>query len=209
MAKKQAHPTLLLTGFEPFGGSPVNPSQQVIETLAAEGIEGFNLETLLLPVDRMKAPGILHRSLDRLEPDIALCLGEASGRSRISIERVAVNLMDFRMPDNTGQTAEDEPVIPGAPAAYFTSLPHRDVLNALLEAGIPAELSMSAGTYLCNQVCFFLMHHRALRGWDIPAGFIHLPSLPEQAAAARGGVPSMSLELMAKAVRIVVGVVGQ
>lgn len=205
--------TVLLTGFEPFGGSMVNPSQMVIETLRSTGMEGVRLETVLLPVDYKKAPGILHRALDSIQPDIAICLGEASGRSRISIERVAVNLLDFRIPDNQGQTIEDEPVIPGAPAAYFTSLPHKHLLNGLLEEGIPAELSMSAGTYLCNQVCFFLMYHRALRGWEIPAGFIHLPSLPEQAAAmaAQGktNVPSMSLEVMVMGVRKVVEVLSQ
>jgi pyroglutamyl-peptidase len=191
---------LLLTGFEPFGGSTINPSEQVIRRLDQASITDARVHTRLLPVDRVCAPQQLIDCIHTLRPGAIICFGEAAGRTAISIERAAINLLDFRIPDNTGSQAVDEPVVPGGPAAYFSTLPVRALYTSLLDSDIPAELSLSAGTYLCNQVFYSLMHDLSLNGRSIPAGFIHLPALPEQAAQQKKSLPTMGLELMVEAV---------
>jgi pyroglutamyl-peptidase len=185
---------VLVTGFEPFGGSQVNPSEQVICALRQIKIPGVALTTVLLQVHRRQGPRELIHSVQTVSPDAVLCLGEAAGRAAISIERIAVNLLDFRIPDNAGEQVVDEPVIPGGPAAYFTSLPVRKIQKAMEEKKIPSELSHSAGTYLCNQVLYYLLHHIATESLKTIAGFIHLPALPQQAALRPVLIPSMSLE---------------
>jgi pyroglutamyl-peptidase len=135
-----------------------------------------------------------------------VCLGEAGRRAGLSIERVAVNLIDDSIPDNAGEKWEDRPDVAGGPAAYFTTLPVKVMQQAMLEAGVPAELSLSAGAFLCTQVAYTLLHALAVRqlAETVPAGFIHLPRLPEQAAAAQlahpesGALPSLSLETMVR-----------
>lgn len=198
---------LLITGFEPFGGSTVNPSAKVITALATNPPEGIVTVTQLLPVDCSLAPSTLINILSVEHPDGVICLGEASGRQAVSVERVAVNLLDFRIPDNAGIQKIDEAVIPGGPAAYFSTLPVRQISQAILDAHIPAELSLSAGSYLCNQVLYHLLHFITVSDWKIPAGFIHLPSLPEQAANKNGGIPSMCLETAYQAVLTAIRVV--
>ncbi len=196
---------ILLTGFEPFDDSPVNPSEQVVKRLAQRGVEGVELCTAILPVARLEGPQALLQALEQHQPEAALCLGQSGGRARLSIERVAVNLLDYEGADNRGQTSRDEPVNAGGPAAYFATLPVRRLLEAVQAAGVPADLSLSAGSYLCNQVLYTLLHHLAMHQLSIPAGFIHLPYLPEQVAAmqGRGLVPSMALETMAKGIEAV------
>jgi pyroglutamyl-peptidase len=190
---------MLLTGFEPFGGSAVNPSIQVVRALAGR-IDGVDVSTAMLPVDHISGPATLVLALETYKPDAVLCLGLASGRSALSIERVAVNLADYAIADNTGAVVTDEPVVPGGPAAYFVTLPVRAMLAAVLAAGVPAELSLSAGTFLCNQVLYTLLHHLAVNNLAIPAGFIHMPALPEQGAeriaSSKSQIPTMSLDTM-------------
>jgi len=193
---------ILLTGFEPFNKSPINPSKQVVEALAADGVPGIDFETAILPVDSELGPAVLLQVVDTVQPEAVLCLGQASRRAVISIERVAVNLLDFRIPDNAGNQVSDQPVVPGGPAAYFTTLPVREIFETLKEKGIPAELSLSAGAYLCNQVIYQLLHHLQSREMNIPAGFIHLPDLPEQSAQRSAPSPSMSLETMIQGIRL-------
>jgi pyroglutamyl-peptidase len=164
-------------------------------------LEGIEIIPACLPVDRALAPTALVQAIDACQPEGVLCLGQASGRSAISIERLAVNLLDFSIPDNAGMQAVDEPVVPGGPAAYFVTLPVRRVLRAIQQEGIPAGLSLTAGAYLCNQVLYVLLHTLTERGLDIPAGFIHLPALPEQAAQAKNSMPSMSVETSIIAVK--------
>jgi pyroglutamyl-peptidase len=195
---------VLLTGFEPFGGSPINPSEQVIHALDGQLIGGMKIAGVVLPVDRQRAPLALRKALEDTHPAAVACLGEATRRPVISIERVAVNLLDFRIPDNTGTQPIDQPVEENAPAAYFSTLPVRVLLNTLHMAGVPAELSLTAGSYLCNQIFYTLMHILATRNTKIPGGFIHLPALPEQAAQMDTPCPSMSLETDLKAIRLVI-----
>jgi pyroglutamyl-peptidase len=194
---------LLLTGFEPFNSSLINPSQAAVQRLASCPPAGIELFTAILPVEHRRGPEALLRALDVSCPEAVVCLGEA-GRESLSIERVGVNLIDDTIPDNAGEQWLDQPVVPGGPAAYFTTLPARAMQCAILEAGVPAELSLSAGAFLCNQIAYTLLHYLATRRGDemIPAGFIHLPRLPEQAAALKLAhpeknlAPSMSLETM-------------
>lgn len=188
---------ILLTGFEPFGGSAINPSTLVVQKLGTDAIG-----TAILPVDRVRGPQALLAALDQHQPDVLLMLGQAAGRAAISIERVAVNLMDYRIADNSGQMVTDEPIAPNAPAAYFATLPVRAMLNALLAAGIPAELSLSAGAYLCNQVMYVALHHIAQRGLPTRAGFVHLPMLPEQVTAEPRVLPSMALATIVEGVAV-------
>ena len=196
---------VLLTGFEPFGGSQVNPSEQVVRTLARDGVPGVALHSVILPVDRQGGPATLLNAVRALHPDAILCLGEAARRMAIAIERVAINLLDYRMADNAGHQAIDEPIVPDGPAAYFVTLPVRTILEAVRMAGIPAELSLSAGAFLCNQVTYELLHYLTTHQLDIPAGFVHLPALPEQVTNAYPPVPSMALETMARGICAVIG----
>ncbi len=193
---------ILLTGFEPFGGSEVNPSEQVVRAIARRPPRRVRLATAILPVDQQKGPAALWSAVEQHWPEAVLCLGEAAGRTAISIERVAVNLLDYRIADNAGNQVSDQPIVAEGPAAYFVTLPVRALLTALQEAGIPAELSLSAGTFLCNQVTYVLLHRLHESGRALPAGFIHLPALPEQAARRSPPIASMSLETMERAVRI-------
>jgi pyroglutamyl-peptidase len=196
---------VLLTGFEPFGGSQVNPSAQVVHTLVRDGVPGVTLHSAILPVDRQGGPATLLNAVRVCQPDVILCLGEAARRPAISIERVALNLLDYRMADNSGHQAVDEPVVPDGPAAYFVTLPVRAMLNAVHAAGIPAALSLSAGAFLCNQVTYALLHYLTIHQLAIPAGFVHLPALPEQVTNAYPPMPSMALETMACGICAVIG----
>lgn len=187
---------ILLTGFEPFGGSTLNPSEQVVKALAAQPPAGIELVTAILPVERHAGPQRLLEAVQAAQPQAVLCLGEAGGRALVCIERVALNLLDYRIPDNAGESCQDEPIFPDGPAAYFSTLPLRAMLAAVQAAGVPVELSLSAGAYLCNQVLYTLLHT-----CPIPGGFIHLPSLPEQVTALGRALPSMGLAESQKAVR--------
>lgn len=197
---------ILLSGFEPFGESPINPSQVLIESMAKKKFSQGECQAVILPVDRDRGPEALLAAVDSYSPDIVLSFGLAIGRAKISLERVALNLMDFRIPDNAGARAQDEPVIRNGPAAYFSTLPLRTLYNVLLKNHLPVDLSLSAGAYLCNQVYYSLLHEIAVRQKPIRAGFIHLPALPEQAAESRQAMPSMSFDLMQKAAEIIINV---
>jgi len=192
---------LLLSGFEPFAGSPINPSQQLAEALAAERMDGVQINSLILPVDGALAPAALIAALDAQQPDAVISLGQATGRAVMSLERVAVNLLDYSIPDNTGKLIVDEPVVAGGPAAYFATVPVRAMLEAMRGAGVPAELSLSAGAYLCNQVLYAVLHHIAANRLPVRAGFIHVPALPQQVPPGTTRLPSMSLATMLTGVR--------
>lgn len=159
---------IIVTGFEPFGGSETNASWEAVKEMAG-------VRAVLLPVSFKKAAGMI-RALAAEQPAAILCVGEAGGRSAVSFERVAVNLMDARIPDNDGWQPADEPVCPGRPAAWFSTLPVREAAEAVKQAGIPAELSYSAGTYVCNAVFYSLMDEIERRKLNTRGGFIHVPA---------------------------------
>jgi pyroglutamyl-peptidase len=194
--------SVLITGFEPFGGEAINPSWEVARALHGQVLAGQQVEAACLPTEFERAPAVLAEALARLRPRLVIALGQASGRAEVSIERVAVNLIDARIADNAGLRPHDAPVCPGAPAAYFSTLPVKALRDGLRAAGHPAGLSLSAGAFVCNQVFFELQ--RRLEGQGAMSGFIHLPALPEQAARAQPVVPSMGLAAQIDAIRLAV-----
>jgi pyroglutamyl-peptidase len=192
-------PCCLLTGFEPFDGDAVNPSWQIAQALHGQRLHGTRVVAEQLPCTFGSAIGTLRAALRRHRPQLVMALGLA-GRSVISLERVAINVIDARIPDNAGAQPIDEPVQAGAPAAHFSSLPIKAMLAALREAGIPAEVSQTAGTFVCNQVFYGLM--QALRRRPgVRGGFVHVPLLPEQAAARALGA-GMALDQQIDGVRL-------
>jgi pyroglutamyl-peptidase len=200
---------ILLTGFEPFGGSGSNPSERVARSMEGISMAGLDAHSRILPVDRVHAADVLLQALEEVKPEVVLCLGEAPRRPVVSIERVAINLLDYPIKDNLGEQVKDIPIRADGPAAYFVTLPVRPILERLIAAGIPAELSLSAGTFLCNQVLYTLLDHLSLQEKVIPAGFIHLPSLPEQVTNKSPQSPSMALETSLKAVQMAIEVIAE
>ncbi|KMN34909.1 MULTISPECIES: pyroglutamyl-peptidase I [unclassified Chromobacterium] len=182
---------VLLTGFEPFGGESLNPSWEAARRLDGVELAGARVHARQLPCEFGAALAALRRELDALRPTLAVAVGQAGGRAELSLERVAINIDDARIPDNAGRQPIDRPIVAGGPAAYFSTLPIKAQTAALRRAGIPAAVSQSAGTFVCNHVFYGLMH--ALAGGPARGGFIHIPYLPEQ-AAAHPGAPSMSLD---------------
>lgn len=169
------HAPLLLTGFEAFDGRALNASWEAVRALEGERIGAHVLRVARLPCRFGSAIEQLQQALDRHRPALVLCVGEALNRQAFSLERVAINWIDARIPDNDGCQPIDQAVRDGAPAAYFSRLPIKAMAQALRAAGLPAEISYSAGSYVCNQVFFGLMH--ALRRRRAPAGFLHVPGL--------------------------------
>ncbi len=196
-------PSVLLFGFEPFGGEDINPAQEVVRELAGERIAGHRVVPAELPVTFEGALATLTDSIVRVKPALVVGIGQAGGRARISLERVAINLIDARIPDNAGAQPVDAPVIERAPAAYFSTLPVKAMLIAMHSAGVPAELSFSAGSYVCNAAFFALMHLLSTQHPGVRGGFIHIPYLPRQAAAHRGA-PSMELGTLSKGIGIAI-----
>ena len=192
---------ILLTGFEPFGQQTINPSEEVVKRLENSSLNGMELVTANLAVERYKGPTGITKAYSDTKPDAVLCLGEGGTYTGLYIERVFVNLLDSAMKDNGNHTATDEVVKPDGPDAHFSTLPVRRIFDALKKADIPRKLSLSAGSYICNQVGYTLMDLVQHGDRPIPAGFIHLPFLPEQASKFRE-CPSMSLETMCQGVRI-------
>jgi pyroglutamyl-peptidase len=192
-------PIALVTGFDPFGGEAVNPSQQIVQALDGEVIAGHRVVGAILPTQFAGAPPMLEKRIARHRPALVLALGQAGGRAGISLERVAINLIDARIPDNAGSQPVDACIVDNAANAYFSTLPIKAMLQRLRDAGIPASLSQTAGTFVCNQVFYALMH--ALRQRRARGGFVHVPYLPEQ-AARHAGAPSLPLQTMIEAVRL-------
>lgn len=195
---------LLLTAFEPFAGETVNPSLEAARQMARLQFSGVLIHVAELPVDRYGAVTDALELIHSYNPDIVIMLGEAGGRYRINPERVAINVDDFRIPDNAGNQPKDEPIIEGGEAAYFSTLPIRAITERITAAGIPAAISNSAGTYLCNRLFYSVMHTIAAERLSAIAGFIHLPYLHQQAMSRTPDVPSLSRESIIEAVRIAI-----
>jgi pyroglutamyl-peptidase len=194
----------LVTGFEPFGGDRVNPSFEALRRLPAR-LGGLDIATGALPVVYGAALPALREAIAAAAPDIVLCVGLAGGRTELSLERVAINLDDARIPDNDGNQPIDRPVVASGPAAYFATLPIKAAVAALREAGLPAAVSNSAGTFLCNHVFYGLMHEAASGGGRFRGGFLHVPYLPSQ-AARMPGTPSMALDQIVEGIEIILQV---
>ncbi|MCC6237176.1 MAG: pyroglutamyl-peptidase I [Dehalococcoidia bacterium] len=186
---------LLLTGFEPFGGETVNPSWEVARAIDADPPRDVEVTTLRLPVRGRISFARLIPALEAGNYDAWLGLGEAGGRAPLSVERVGINMLV------DGRGAPEQTLIEDGPAAYFSGLPVAEVAAAITSAGVPAQVSNTAGTYICNEVLYVVQHHLATRGHDLVSGFIHLPFLPEQVLTKPPGTPSMALATQVTGVR--------
>jgi pyroglutamyl-peptidase len=193
---------VLLTGFEPFDDSTVNPSWQAVRLAASAPPDGVSLTTAVLPVVFHDAIDRLRTAIDESGADLVVCVGQAGGRPDLTVERVAINVDDARIPDNSGRQPVDEPIAADGPAAYFSTLPVKACVAAVRDAGLPASVSHTAGTYLCNHVFYGLMHLIATERPGLRGGFVHVPYLPEQVLAS--GEPSLPAAAIATALRAVV-----
>ena len=193
---------LLLTGFEPFDGDSVNPSGEVAKQLDGRVIGDCVVKGLILPVQHEAARAMVAPLLEAPGLAAVVHLGLAGGRARIALERVAVNVMDYSRPDAHGQVLRDVACVADGPAAYLATLPIRDMLAALGAEGIPAYVSNTAGTYLCNDVSYTTLHTLAEANRALPAGFIHLPFLPSMVAARDLEEPSMDLAVVVRGVEV-------
>lgn len=192
---------ILVTGFEPFGADPDNPAQDLVRTLDGQWLGARRIVGATLPVAFGRMPARIDALLAEHAPALVLALGLAGGRSELSFERVAINLVDARIADNDGAQPLDEPVLANGPPALFTTLPVKAIVATLRAHGIPAGLSLSAGSYVCNQVFYLLAQRLAATAPQVRCGFLHLPWLPAQ-AARHPGQPSMALETMLHGVRL-------
>jgi pyroglutamyl-peptidase len=184
----------LLTAFEPFGEREVNSSERVLAQLRDDAPAGVELHTAVLPVSFTRAWPTLRSSADRVQPDAVVLLGQAARRTRVEVERVAVNIADTTTPDNDGARPSGEQVVAGGPPAHLATAPVQELVVRMRAAGVPAGVSDSAGTYVCNHVYYLALQHLRPR----PVVFVHLPLLPEQSLA--DGDPTMSLDLLVCAV---------
>ena len=197
---------VLITGFEPFGGESINPSWLAVSRLEGEVIADATVIARQLPCVFGDAMEALRREIDAHEPALVICTGQAGGRDGFSIERVAIDVDDASIPDNAGKQPIDEPIVRGGPVGYWSTLPIKAVVAALREAGLPAHVSQTAGTFVCNHVFYGLM--RVLEGRrtsDAPVrgGFVHVPYLPEQ-AERHANAPSLALHDLVRGLRLVI-----
>lgn len=182
---------ILVTAFEPFGGETMNPALEAVKLLKEE-IASAQIVKLWLPTVYKESARRIYEAMCREKPDVVLSIGQAGGRSSITPERVAINLDDCELPDNEGNQLTDTPIFPDGETAYFTSLPVKAMIKAIREKGLPATLSTSAGTYVCNHVMYSVLYYIDRYFPETKGGFIHVPFLPCQ-TVERPSAPSMSL----------------
>jgi len=197
---------ILLTGFEPFGGSHINPSIEACKPLDGREYNGYKVKVVEIPLRFDEVRPSLVKAIEDTKPSAVICTRQA-GSSMIRLERVAINVANARIAYNCGKQPVDEPIVDDGPVAYFSTLPLRQMLAAIEEEMVPVTISNSAGTFGCNHIFYDLMHHIEEEELGIPGGFIHVPSLPEQAMKKQG--PSMSLDLIVKALEMAVKVIAE
>ena len=188
---------LLITGFDPFDGATVNPSWEAVKLLP-DTIGEYELHKLQIPTVFGLAPKTVLEAAEKLQPDVIISVGQAGTRPAVTPERIGINIRDARITDNAGISPKDESIVPGGPDGLFSTLPVKAMIEAISAAGLPASVSNTAGTFVCNDVLYSLLHHYA--GTPVRCGFIHVPWLPEQ------GDPSLPLESTAKALEIAISV---
>lgn len=181
---------ILMTGFDPFGGEPVNPAWEAVSRVTAP--EGVELTVMQVPTVFEEAGVLVKKAMEELRPDYVVSVGQAAGRAAITPERVAINVMDARIPDNALFRPVDEPIEKEGPAAYFSTLPIKAIRDALNEAGIPSAVSDTAGTFVCNSLMYHILH-KARELPPMRAGFVHIPCIPEQLPRMPAGTPAMEL----------------
>ena len=188
---------ILVTGFDPFGGESVNPAYEAVKLLpdVIGGAEIFKLE---IPTVFSLSGQAVEEGIRKYQPDVVICVGQAGGRASISVEKVAINFVDARIPDNNGEQPLDEPLQADGPAAYFATLPVKAMVQHVKEAGLPCYLSFTAGTYVCNSIMYNVLYMCEKRYPGIRAGFIHVPYACGQVIDKANTTPSMPLETIAK-----------
>ena len=191
---------VLVTGFDPFGGEQLNPSWEVCRQLAGTTIDGLRVEACKLPCEFHRAIDTVAAAIERHRPALVICLGQAGGRAQMSVERVAINVDDARIADNSGSRPIDEPIAAGGPAAYFATVPVKAMARAMREANVPAQVSNTAGTYVCNHVMYGVLHYLAASGNPARAGFIHVPYAEEQ-VLDKPAIAALSLASMVRGVQ--------
>lgn len=198
---------VLLTGFDPFGGETINPALEAVKRVRApENIELMKLE---VPTVFGKSIDVTMDAVRRFLPDVVLCIGQAGGRKEISVERTAVNICDARIPDNDGNQPVDKPVYDDGPTAYFSNLPIKRMVSAIQSAGVPAAVSDTAGTFVCNQLIYAVLYAAEREFPAMRCGFIHIPFLPEQTASKAEPYPSMELKSIVTAIEAALSAVSE
>jgi pyroglutamyl-peptidase len=187
---------ILVTGFDPFGGDAINPAFEAVRKIPST-IGGADIEILEVPTVFHKSIRTVTEAIDKGSFDAVLLVGQAGGRFDLTPERVGINLDDARIKDNEGNQPVDVPVVPGGPAAYFSTLPIKAMVENIRKQGLPAKVSNTAGTFVCNHLMYGVLHHIAVKGLSLRCGFIHVPFLPEQ-VVTRDNTPAMALEDIAR-----------
>jgi len=195
--------TILVTGFEPFGGASENPSRLIANELHGRMILDRVVVAEILPCEFGRSVRLLKTAIRKHAPELVLCLGQAGGRAGLTLERVALNLDDAPIPDNAGQRPIDQPIVKRGPAAAWATVPVKAMARAIAMAGIEASVSHSAGTYVCNHVFYGLMQVLKRRP-EIRGGFIHVPFLPEQSAEQGRNAPFLILPQMVRGVEVAI-----
>jgi pyroglutamyl-peptidase len=203
--------TVLVTGYEAFGDTPVNPAELVAKHLDGLEIGGAKVVARVIPNTFFKCIDVVRAAIEEVEPETVIMMGEYGGRAMLTVERIAQNLNDgarYQLLDNDGRRMQDEFTVPDGPAAYYATLPIRAMTRAMRDAGIPADISDVAGTFCCNHLMYGILHHIAVNNLAIRAGWIHLPHLPEVAVLEENlGAPSMSMETAAAGVSVAIAAV--
>lgn len=193
---------VLVTGFDPFGGEGINPAWEAVQRLNS-CIAGAEIIKVQLPTVFDKSINELIQVIEKENPDVVLCIGQAGGRYELTVERVAINLNDASIKDNDGNSPSDEPIVIDGPAAYFARLPIKAIVEEIRKAKLPASISNSAGTFVCNHVMYGLLHYINTKRPNMLGGFIHVPFIPEQVITKRH-MPSMALDDIVKGLTIIV-----
>ena len=197
---------ILLTAFDPFGGESVNPAEEAVKGVSAPA--GVELTKLTVPTVYGKSIETVVAAMERADYDAVLCIGQAGGRSDLTVERVAINVNDAAAPDNAGVLLTDAPIVEDGPAADFATLPVKAVVEGIRKVGIPASLSNTAGTFVCNQLLYGVLHSIAVAGKTTRAGFIHVPFIPAQ-VVDKAGKPSMALETIIRGIEAALATIAE
>lgn len=193
---------VLITGFDPFGGETMNPAYEAVKKLP-DMIENAEIIKVEVPTVFHKSIAALDEAIAKNDPDIVLCIGQAGGRFGVTPERVAINEDDARIPDNDGNQPIDQPIVSGGPDAYFSKLPIKAIVAAIVEAGIPSSVSNSAGTFVCNHIMYGLLNLIETKYPDVRGGFIHVPFATQQ-VIDKPSMPSLTLEQMTQALEVAI-----
>mgnify|MGYP000868602461 CR=1 FL=1 len=199
---------ILVTGFDPFGGEAVNPAYEAVKLLP-DNISGAEIMKLEIPTVFTRSASVVEDEIKKYQPDVVLSIGQAGGRSSISVEKVAINLAEARIPDNDGEQPLGQELQKDGETAYFATIPVKTIVKNINEHGIPANISYTAGTYVCNSIMYNVLHMTHSRYPNIKAGFIHVPFSTEQAVGKPEGTASMSVETISKAIGYAIEVISE